>query len=73
MGDHEAKPARTVGPVTIGASAGSAVAIAIAGTTAWILGENGIEMPETVVGYLATIIGFAGAVIGGWLVRPPQD
>lgn len=58
---------RTVGPVTTAAATGTAVA----GILAWLVKVVfNIDMPSEVVAGLAIIIPVAGAIIGGWLVRP---
>lgn len=72
MGKYEAKPKKRIGLVTMASATGSGVSMAFAGLAAWLLAENDVHMPPEVVAYLAVIVGFIGATIGGW-VAPPAD
>lgn len=61
---------RSVGPVTKSATGGAVVAGAITTLIVWGAGAAGVEIPEIVAGAITTLLTAAGALIGGWLVRP---
>ena len=58
---------RSIGKVTTSASASSALALLIAYLIAHF---TGIDLPVEVQGALVIVIGWAGAMLGGWLVKP---
>jgi len=61
---------RTAGPVTQAATGGATLAGAITVVLVWIVGLNGVEIPEVVAGAITVIIAALGALVGGWLVKP---
>lgn len=61
---------RTVGPVTGGATTGTSVAGSAAIIIVWAIGLTGLEVPPEVAAALAVLLGAAGALFGGWAVRP---
>lgn len=58
---------RTVGPVSQGAGMGTAVALLIAFL---IQHFTGVLLPGEVQAALALVIAYAGALLGGFLVKP---
>lgn len=58
---------RKIGEVTLNSSLGSAIALCIAFV---VRHYSGIDLPGEVQAALAVIIGYAGAMFGGWLVKP---
>ena len=61
---------RTVGPVTLSATAGGTVAGALTTVLVWLLSMAGVDVPAPVAAALTVLIGAVGVLIGGWLVRP---
>lgn len=58
---------RRVGEVTMS----SANAGLLAGAVAWLIFmSTDVEMPPGVVEAIALLIGYAGNIVGGWLVKP---
>ncbi len=62
---------RTVGAVSAAAGAGAGTAGSLAVILVWVISLLGVEVPSEVAAALATVIGAAGAVYGGYLVPSP--
>lgn len=60
---------RNVGPVTKSAAAGVGISGAITTLILWLLNPGAVQ-PEVLAVAIATLVMSAGALIGGWLVRP---
>lgn len=66
----ESPETRSVGPVTLSATAGMTVAGALTTILVWGLALAGVDVPGPVAAALTVLLAAVGTLIGGWLVRP---
>lgn len=60
---------RTVGPVTLAATAGGTTGAAIAQIIVWLLAQNGIDA-NPISAALTVVLSAALGIVGGYLVPP---